>query len=269
MAVQARARLDRGDRARFVEHDAPLRQVEVQGAAPAPGGEQGAEDAVEGRDDGLHQRFGRGVGPAVAGGLHLLVGQPRGRAHEAAQEAVPARVAGGVDPQLGGQARPLLAGVERAPAVGQRLGQHGHDPVGKVGGVAALEGGAVEAAVRAHVPGHVGDRDHGVPAAGIGRVGVGLGPDRVVEVARVGAVDGHQRQVPQVDPLTHTLLTQSGRAGGLGLGQRLGREFHRQVMLVDRDQAERARAPGLAQALQNPRRAQAEPGPGGLHLGQH
>ena len=76
------------------------------------------------------------------------------------------------------------------------LGQHRHDAVGEIDRVAALARGAVERVARAHVPGDVGDRDERMPAAGARRIG--LGPDRIVEIAGVGAVDGDQRHSAQI-----------------------------------------------------------------------
>src|SRR3546814_7892731 len=51
---------------------------------------------------------------------------------------------------------------------------------------------------RSHVVGDVGDGHQQVPAAGILRIVVGLGEDGIVEIARIGAVDGDQRQVAQI-----------------------------------------------------------------------
>src|SRR3546814_3304226 len=58
-------------------------------------------------------RFVVARGEGVAGGLDLLVGEARGRAHEAAHEAVPQLLAFGVDPQVNRHARPVLARVDR------------------------------------------------------------------------------------------------------------------------------------------------------------
>ncbi len=83
------------------------------------------------------------------------------------------RFAVGVDPQVRGEARPVLLRDQRAPAVRQLLRQHRHDAVGEVDGIAAVERRLVERAARPHVVGHVGDRHQQAPAAGIAGVRVG------------------------------------------------------------------------------------------------
>jgi hypothetical protein len=107
--------------------------------------------------------------------------------------------------------------------------------------------------------GDVGDRHDQMPAARIGRVGVGLGPYRVVEIARVAAVDRDQRQVAQ-----------AGAAGGVdrlcrgSLFQRRGRKFGRNAKRGDRQEADRAGCLGRSEPLDDaqPRRAVAARGQG-------
>src|SRR3546814_10374113 len=78
------------------------------------------------------------------------------------------------------------------------------------------------------------------------RIVVGLGEDGIVEVARIGAVDGDQRQVAQI--LT---AAERRRGGGLGLGDGLLRKLADEAVLVQRDEAERARVVALAEPLQH------------------
>src|SRR3546814_13807836 len=85
------------------------------------------------------------------------------------------------------------------------------------------------------------------------RIIVGLGEDGIVEVARIGAVDGDQRQVAQV--LT---AAERRRGGGLGLGDGLLRKLADEAVLVQRDEAERARVVALAEPLQHAHAAQAQ-----------
>ena len=100
---------------------------------------------------------------------------------------------------------------------------------------------------------HVGDGDDQPEAAG-GNPGAGrLGEHGVVEVARVLAVDGDQRQVAQVGA-----AAERGRAGERRLGQCRVREFLRNVVRVDGDQADRAGIAHAAQPLDHPRRLQAQ-----------
>ncbi len=109
-------------------------------------------------------------------------------------------------------ARPVLARLERTPAVRQRLGQHGHHPVREVDRVAALDRLGVQRVAGPHIPGDIGDRDDGMPARTIA-----FGEHGVVEVARILAVDGHQRQLAQVG----APIERRGH-GGLGLGEGVG-----------------------------------------------
>ena len=51
MAVQAFAGLDCRDPARFVQQDAPFRQVKIERPAPFAFGQKRLVGAVEGRDD--------------------------------------------------------------------------------------------------------------------------------------------------------------------------------------------------------------------------
>ena len=164
--------------------------------------------------------------------------------HHGAVEAVALEMALGVDPHLGHQHRAILARHQRAPVVGQRLGQHRHDAVGEIDRGAAAVGGAVERLVVAHVPGDVGDGDQQAPAAGMG--GIGLGEHRIVEVARVLAVDGDQRHLAQVEPVAHRR-----GLGALGFLERGLGKLDRDVVGGDRDQADRARVAHRPDALEH------------------
>jgi len=105
----------------------------------------------------------------------------------------------------------------------------------------------IERAARRDVPGDVGDRDHEVPTAGVFRIGVGFGPDRIVKIARVAAVDRHQIEATQI-----------GAAGCFHRGRRGGfcqRGFGKDMWDLetgDRDQADRAGCIGRAEAFDNP-----------------
>ena len=46
-----------------------------------------------------------------------------------------------------------------------------------------------------HIGGDIGDGDDDAEAAAIGRIVVGLGPDRVIMVAGIGRIDGDERQL--------------------------------------------------------------------------
>ena len=103
-----------------------------------------------------------------------------------------------VDAHLDRHAGAVLVRAQRAQVVRQRLRQHRDDAVGEIDRVAALAGCPVERVAGPHVPGDIGDRHQQPVAAGIGRVVVGRGPDRIVEIAGVLAVDGDEVDVAQV-----------------------------------------------------------------------
>ena len=88
VAVEPLARLDAGDPAGRIEQDAPLGQIELERAAPPPRPVERAEGAIERPQHRLEERPRRVAGAAVDRRLRLLVGEPRGRAHQPAHEAV-------------------------------------------------------------------------------------------------------------------------------------------------------------------------------------
>ena len=86
------------------------------------------------------------------------------------------------------------------------------------------------------------------------RVGVGLGEHRVVVVLGVDRIDGDERHLAPV-------LAAGFEPGGarfLGLGQRLAAEYMRDLVRVDRDQADRALALERAEPFLDARGRQAE-----------
>ena len=126
-------------------------QVEVQGLAQVAGAVRGAPGGPERGDDGFDQRGGLRVGAAVGRRLGLGVGERGGRAHQAAGEAVRALVAVRVEGDAHGDTGAVGAFDQRAEIAGQRLGQHRHDAVGEVGGIAAAARLAVERGAGADV----------------------------------------------------------------------------------------------------------------------
>ena len=107
----------------------------------------------------------------------------------------------------------------------------------------------VERLTRSHVMGDIGDGDDQAEAAGIR-----FGEHRVVEVARVLAVDGDQRDVAQVG--------RGGRAepprAALGLLEGVDGECLGDIVRMDGDQADRARIAHGAKPLDDAGRLQAE-----------
>ena len=86
--------------------------------------------------------------------------------------------------------------LERAKLIAQSLWQHRHDPVGEIGGIAALIGCFVQRAARLDVMRYVGDRDDQMPA-----LAVRFGKNRIVEISRIRAVDGDQGEGAQIRPV--------------------------------------------------------------------
>ena len=88
--------------------------------------------------------------------------------------------------------------VQGAQVARQAVGQHRHHPIGEIGGIAALARLAVQSRSGAHVMRNIGDGDPDNIPAGVGGICIRLGEDGIVMVARVGRIDGDQRQVAQV-----------------------------------------------------------------------
>ncbi len=121
VAVPPRPRRDRRHPSLRGQRHAPLGQVEVERAAPGARRQQGRVGAVEAAEQPRRQAERAVVVAGVGGVLHLVVGEPGSAAHQPAAEAVRALGAAGVDPHLDEQAAARLAGLQRAPAVRQRL----------------------------------------------------------------------------------------------------------------------------------------------------
>ena len=102
--------------------------------------------------------------------------------------------------------------------------------------------------------GDVGDGDDEAEAARVGRILVGCGPDRVVEVARVGTVDGDQGKGAQV-----LARAQGDRFGAGCLIEGLLGEVDRDGVGVNRDQADGAGRIEGAQALDDGGLGQTKP----------
>ncbi len=146
------------------------------------------------------------------------------------------------------QAAAVLARLEAAPAVGQRLRQHGHHAVGEVDRVAAALRIVIECGVGADILRDVGDGDDEAEA-----VLLAFGENRVVEVPRVLAVDRDQRHRAQVGA-----PAERHAARPLGLGERGGRELGRDAERVDAHEADRAGIADTAEPLDDARLLQPE-----------
>ena len=117
VTVQTLTQFDAGDAAVGADQHAPLRHLQLEHAAAGAPARQRLEGAIERRDHRLGQRRRPVVGLAVAGRLHLPVGEPGGRAHHRPLEAVAEQPAVGIDPQVRGKTGPVLARNQRTPAI--------------------------------------------------------------------------------------------------------------------------------------------------------
>ena len=109
---------------------------------------------------------------------------------------------------------------------------------------------------------HVRDRDDQPEAARLVRIG--FGEHRIIEVARVGPVDGDQLQIAQIGA-----ATRPDPARGIGLAQRRLGKHLRNVVRVDGNQADRTRIAKRAEFFQHPRRLQAQMQMLRQRFGQH
>lgn len=184
-----------------IERNLCLHRGEVDGAAlPAHPLAQRA-DLVERAEKnvdlgGAPGRAGKlpRAGAAVEKGVDLVIAQPSrrpdGRRHRP----------GGDDPAPGVQAgdnghrEAVLPRSQRAHVVGEALRQHGYDAVREIRRAPACARLAIHRVTRAHVVRDVGDVNPELVASSREAPGA----HGVVEVARIGWVDGHAELVAQV-----------------------------------------------------------------------
>ena len=247
MAVEARPRHDRDRPARGVEHDAVFAQVEFERAACRARSRQRVVRSVKGCDGCRRHAFGRLAKP-VTDRLRLFIGQAGSRTHQAAHKAVATLMSAGIDDKFDRETGAVDRRLQRAKIVRQRLRQHRHDPVGEIDRVAAAQGFTVEGAARSDIPGDIGDRDNQAPTSGIGRVPIGFGPHRIIEIARVAAVDRDQRQRAQIGPARGT-----DRCGRFGLRNRRFRELIGNAKGGDRQPADHAGVVRRSEPIDDPR----------------
>ena len=140
--------------------------------------------------------------------------------------------------------QPLDLRHERAQVIGEVLGQHRQHPIGEIDRRRARTRLAIERGAEAHVMAHIGDRHDQPPAAAADALGV----DRIVEVPRVRAVDGDQRQLAQI--LAALVLGgQNVRLEHVRLMQHLHRKLLRQVVPQDREARRKVRGLHIGEYL--------------------
>ncbi|CPO42827.1 Uncharacterised protein [Bordetella pertussis] len=245
------------DTAQFVADDARLDRVEIDGAALAPLLRQQLVQLVQVahmRHDGAQRR-----GSRAARLLQRLpdtgVRGARMRMHHRVVELVGRHRsglgAGRRDHHVAHQHQAVDIGVERAQPVGQHLGQHRNHAARKIHAGAALVGIVIERVVGPHIVADVGDGHQQAPGRPLALAGAQfdrLAVHRVVEIARVLAVDGDQRHVAQIDALLQIGLAYRVRQPR-GLLVRGLRKIDRHVELAHRDLDFHAGIVDLAQHL--------------------
>ena len=215
--------VDAGDPAAFIESDLRLREVELQGAGLEPALANLLRQAPGVLQHPVELVLGRAAQDLQ--GLLVAVAALRVDHRGVAARALHAPV--GCDQELDALGEPLDLGLQGAELVAERLGQHRNDPVDQVGRVPALAGLVIERRARLHVVGDVGDV-HAQPPALLVQ---GLQREGVVEVLRVGRVDGDHRCLATVLPAPDVARRDIG-AEAPHLLQDLARELQRQVVLT-------------------------------------
>ena len=138
------------------------------------------------------------------------IGQARVGAHHRFIEFVAGQPAFRRNGHLADHAQPVHLRIQGTKAVGEHLRQHRHHLRREVHRGAAAAGFGIQRRIRAHVVADVGNGHPQAPAA----AALLLAVHRVVKVAGVFAVNGHQRQLAQIDAahfrLFRHLLAQRG-----------------------------------------------------------
>ena len=163
------------------------------------------------------------------------VGEPRRGPDHRRIELVARHLALGRDRHLAHHGQAIDVRIERAEAVRELLRQHRDDAAREVHRGAALARLEVERVVVAHVVAHVGDRDP--RGDSLLRFASPSAVHRIVEVLRGLAVDGDERELPQVLSGAQIVLSHA-----VGRGFRLRERFAR-TRAAGRTCAPRSRSP--------------------------
>ena len=129
---------DRQHLARVAQDDLAFRQIQIQRLADGPPAFQHLITGIDRRDHLGHQRCQLRFHRTVDGGLHLAIMQRGARPHQTAGKAVPDLVALRIDLHPHRHAGAIDILMQRAQIPRKRVGQHRHNPVGEIGGIAAL-----------------------------------------------------------------------------------------------------------------------------------
>ena len=230
--VVARVALELGDAAVRPDEHLDLGRLEVERPAllaPLP---QRPVDLVQRLERGQHRRrqcAARGRVALDQRRRRLRIGQPRRRAQQRRIELRACDATVVRDVHLAHESGALDFRHQRTEVIRQLLRQHRQHPVREIDAGRARVRVGIECGPRLHVMADIGDRHQQPPAAA-----AGLGVDRIVEVARVLAVNGRERDGAQVNPGTEACGLDA-LAKGACLAQRLRRKFVRQLVRGDRE----------------------------------
>ncbi len=177
---------------------------------------------------------------------YLPVGEACAGTHDAGHEPGTRHPPLIIDRHVAGQAQTVLVGLQRAEPVGQDFRQHRDHAIRKIDRGRPQQGFLVKPAAGLHVTGDVRDGHHQPPTAPIA-----TGVHRIVEIPGIRAVDGHQRQVPQILAARVQALRHPG-AEPLRLGLDAARPRVGQPEVADGDLGGHAGGRGLAQHLGDP-----------------
>ena len=135
----------------------------------------------------------------------------------------------------------ILMRIQRAHAVRQLLGQHGHGAIGKIDGSASQTSFAVERRIPRDIVGHVGDVHLKMPASR-----PPFDVYSIIEIACRFAIDGYDRQMAKI-PAALAFGVPDGPGGLPCLLLDIVRKSVRQMMFADQNLHVEAEFTGLAQ----------------------
>ena len=247
MGIVADQGMDGGDTTLIRELEAGLGGIELNGTPLFASLEQhlvqGVQLAQVGQDGGearaqvqvaIHQH-----------GRHLIVRQAGLGPHHGRIKLGARDLAVQAHQQFAAQTEPVHLGIDGTETIRQDLGQHGDDAIREIDRIAPAVGLGVQGAARRHIGRDIGDADQQPPA-----LGAALAENGVVEVAGIGTVNGHQRDLAQIHPPRLGRLGHLGAQPGDLRQHRLG-ELHRQVVGADGDIRLHARGHVVPHHFQN------------------
>ena len=256
MGVKPLAKRHRGHHAFIRQHNLPLGQIKMQRLALFARLFGGPVSGPKRLERGFQNWRGDLIGRAINRCLRLVVGKRRRRFHQPAREPVglPAPVFIKLDAER--HTGPLNPGMQRAQIARERLGQHRHHTIRKIGRVAALFRLDIKLRAGADIMRHIGNRHpDDMPVT----IRVGHGANRIVPVAGVCRVNGEERQVAQV-----FALVRHHRPGAFGFGFNRFGETVRYAVFVDGDQRDRFWGQSVSDAGNNARPPKAPRSPAGV-----